>query len=84
MPSFEYSFCPDCKKWLPSDTMNYFEGMKVCNWCLNQAPTPNEFIHDPYYGKTQCIMCDSYDTDYIPGTKPRKFKCHECGEEFIE
>lgn len=85
--SFEFSYCPECKKWIPREHMNYFEGIRVCDWCLNQLqeqPPHNEFVYDPHYGKVQCIMCDSYETDYIPGTKPRKFICRECGEEFIE
>lgn len=84
--NFSYGYCPECKKWVPSDSMNYFDGIRVCNWCLNQEqgkPPHDKFVYDPHYGKTQCIMCDSYETDYIPGTNPRKYKCRECGEEFI-
>ena len=85
--SFGYVFCPDCKKWIPGRYINYFEGIIVCNWCLNQEqekPPHDKFVYDPHHGHAQCIMCDSYETDYIPGTKPRKYKCRECGEEFIE
>jgi hypothetical protein len=86
MPSFEYAHCPECKKWVPSDTMNYFDGLRVCNWCLNQEqekPPHDKFVYDPNYGKARCIICDSYDTEYIEGTHPYKYKCRECGEEFI-
>lgn len=86
MPSFEYIFCPDCKKWIPVGNVNHFDGIIVCDWCLNQEqeqPPHNTFVYEPNYGKVQCIMCDSYDTDFIVGTEPRKYKCHECGEEFI-
>lgn len=85
--SHSYSYCPECQKWIPSECMNYFDGIRVCNWCLNQEqdrPPHDKFVHDPYYGKVQCIMCDSYNTVYIEGTKPRKYLCRECGEEFIE
>lgn len=85
--SFGHVYCPDCKKWIPGRYINYFEGIIVCNWCLNQEqekPPHDKFVYDPHHGHTQCIMCDSYETDYIPGTKPRKYKCRECGEEFIE
>ena len=84
--SFEYSFCPDCKKWIPAEFMHYFDGIKVCDWCMNQEQEEyphNTYVHEPYYGKAQCIMCDSYDTSYVEGTKPKKYKCNECGEEFI-
>ena len=82
-----YSFCPECRKWIPQQYMNYFDGIKVCNWCLNQEQeqSPHDkFVREPNYGKAQCIWCDSYDTIYIEGTRPRKFMCRECGEEFIE
>ena len=81
-----YCHCPECEKWVPSESMNYFDGIRVCNWCLNEEqekPPHNKFVHDPSYGKIQCIMCDSYNTLYIEGTKPRKYVCRECGEEFI-
>lgn len=81
-----YCHCPECKKWVPTNSMNYFDGHRVCNWCLNQEqeqPPHDKFVHDPYHGKVQCIMCDSYETYYIEGTKIRKYKCRECGEEFI-
>ena len=89
---FSYSFCPECKKWIPVEYMNYFDGIRVCNWCLNQTqdqPPHDTFVYDPYYGKFQCIMCDSYNTvevtenDTTLGTRIRKFKCRDCGEEFI-
>ena len=85
MAAESYSWCPDCKKWIPGENMNYFEGMKVCDWCLNQEqnkPPHDRFVQDLYYGKKQCIMCDSYETEYIEGTKPKKYKCSECKEEF--
>lgn len=84
--SMGYSHCPECKKWVPANKMHYFDGMRACDWCLNQEQekSPHDkFVYDPSYGKTQCIMCDSYNTIYIEGTKPRKFICRECGEEFI-
>lgn len=82
MAKFAYAHCPECKKWVPADHMNYFDGLRVCDWCLNQTqekPPHNKFVYDPNYGKVQCIMCDSYDTDYVNG----KYKCSNCGEEFI-
>ena len=84
MPS--YCHCPECTKWVPADSMNYFEGMRVCNWCLNQEqdkPPHDKFVYDPHFGKTQCIMCDSYNTRHLLGPIPGKYICNECGEEFI-
>lgn len=84
--AFSYNHCQECKKWVPSDRMNYFDGMRICDWCLNQEqeqPPHDKFVYAPNFGKVQCIMCDSYDTDYIAGTLPRKYKCRECEEEFI-
>ena len=81
-----YCHCPECKKWVFAESMNYFDGIRVCNWCLNQeqeTPPHDSFVYDPHFGKTQCIMCDSYDTQRIPDTKPQKYICSECGEEFI-
>lgn len=86
MAKHSYCFCPECKKWVPSESMNYFDDIRVCHWCLNQIQEQfphNKFVHEPNYGKVQCIMCDSYETEHIAGTQPRKYKCTECGEEFI-
>ena len=80
MATYSRSHCPECKKWVPAESMNYFDGLRVCDWCLNQEATPDKFVYDPYFGKVQCIMCDSYDTHNLKGTK---YKCRECGEEFI-
>lgn len=80
-----WSHCPECEKWVPADSMNYFDGIRVCNWCLNQEqekPPHDQFVYQPS-NKVQCIMCDSYKTDKIEGTDPQKYKCSECGEEFI-
>lgn len=63
--------------------MNYFDGLRVCNWCLNQEqnePPHDRFICDPNFGKVQCIMCDSYNTKEL---RKNKYQCRECGEEFI-
>ena len=87
MASDGWAHCPECEKWVPVESMNYFEGMRVCNWCLNEEqekPPHNRFVYQPINKGVQCIMCDSYETEYIPGTEPRKYKCRECGEEFIE
>ena len=83
MADIGYSHCPECKKWIPADHMNYFDGIRVCDWCLNQEPSPDKYVYDPHFGKVQCIMCDSWDTYYLSGTKIKKYKCRECGEEFV-
>ena len=84
MADLGYCHCPECKKWIPSNHMNYFDGIRVCDWCLNQEqekPPHNRFVHDPNYGKVQCIWCDSYNTERVKGTK--RIKCNNCEEEFI-
>lgn len=86
MADYAYCYCPECKKWVPADSMHYFDGIRVCEWCLNQTQEEyphNTFIYEPTYGRVQCIMCDSYETSPIEGTKPSKYRCSECGEEFI-
>jgi len=78
-----YCHCPECEKWVPSDSMNYFNSIRVCDWCLNEEHTPDKFVHDPNHGRIQCIFCDSYDTTHLLGPIPRKYRCNVCGEEFI-
>lgn len=83
MDLYSRCHCPECKKWVPPERMNYFDGLRVCDWCLNQEqdePPHDTFVYDPYFGKIQCIMCDSYDTQEL---SKNKYKCRECGEEFI-
>lgn len=82
MDDFSRSWCQECRRWVPAHKMNYFDGMRVCQWCLDGLPTPEEYVHDPYHGKTQCIFCDSWNTvEQAPqwGT----FMCQECGEIFV-
>ena len=80
MDLYSRCHCPECKKWVPAESMNYFDGLRVCSWCLNQEPTPDNFVYDPHFGQVQCIMCDSYNTKELV---KNKYQCRECGEEFI-
>lgn len=76
-----FAWCQECKCWVPASKMNYFDGNRVCQWCLDGVPTPENFVRDPHHEQTQCIYCDSYDTvEQQPnwGT----FKCNSCGETF--
>ena len=76
-----YSWCQDCKKWVPAEEMNYFDGHRVCTWCMEGTEPPRDFVYDPHHEKTQCIFCDSYNTTE---QKPNlgTFKCNDCGEVF--
>lgn len=81
MADYAMSWCQECHRWVPEKKMNYFDGQRVCQWCLDGVPTPEHLVHDPNFGKTQCLYCDSYDTtEQAPnwGT----FKCNSCGEIF--
>lgn len=81
MIKYEMAWCQECKRWVPFQRMNYFDGHRVCQYCLDGTSTPESYIHDPYHDKVQCIFCDSYVTvELIPnwGT----FKCNSCGEIF--
>lgn len=81
MDLYSRCHCPECKRWVPPDRMNYFDGLRVCDWCLDQVPfDSDQFVYDPNFGKVQCIMCDSYGTQEL---SKNKYKCRECGEEFI-
>lgn len=79
--SYAYSWCRECKKWVPVDYMLYDDetGLSVCSFCLEG--TESDFVYDPHHEQTQCIYCDSYDTVEL---KPewKKFKCNTCGEVF--
>ena len=80
-----WAHCPECEKWVPAASMNHFDGIRVCDWCLNQEqdkPPHDRFAYQPL-GKERCIFCDSYNTDKIEGSSPQKYKCNECGEEFV-
>lgn len=82
MSDIGMSWCPDCKRWVPEKRMNYFDGIRVCTWCMEGTKQPEGFVYDPYHESVQCIYCDSYDTVEL---RPhwRKFKCNECGEVFV-
>ena len=61
--------------------MNYFDGHRVCIWCMEGTPQPLGLVYDPHHEETQCIFCDSYNTTE---QKPKwgMFKCNDCGEIF--
>ena len=75
------AWCPNCKCWVPFNQMQYFDGIRACEWCVEGTPQPEGLVYDPYHEKTQCIYCDSYDTVEL---KPQwnVFKCSTCGEIF--
>ena len=81
MAEYAMSWCQECRRWVPAHKMNYFDGQRVCQWCLDGVETPANFVEDHHHEQIQCIYCDSYDTvEQAPlwGT----FKCNACGEIF--
>lgn len=76
---YAYAWCQDCKCWVPSNKMNYFDNNRVCIWCLEGIKKPQEFIYDPHHEDVQCIYCDSYNTRVIDS---HTFMCKECNEIF--
>ena len=61
--------------------MNYFDGHRVCIWCMEGTPQPSRLVYDPHHEETQCIFCDSYNTiEQKP--KWNWYKCNDCGEIF--
>lgn len=82
MPNIEMSWCQDCKRWVPTSQMQYFEGMRVCTWCVEGTVQPEGFVHEPYHESIQCIYCDSYNTVEL-ASKWNHYKCKDCGETFM-
>lgn len=81
----ERSWCPHCKRWVPSKEMNYDvdddDGrvIRMCNFCMEGTET--SFIEEPYHESVQCIYCDSYNT--IEQTPQwGKYVCKDCGATF--
>lgn len=81
MAEYSRSWCPECKCWVPTDKMHYFDGLRVCDWCVNGEDTPRIYVRDPYREQVQCIYCDSYDTEEVQDSSGC-FRCRECGEIF--
>ena len=61
--------------------MQYFEGIRACEWCVEGTEHPQGMVYDPHHEEVQCIYCDSYNTIEL---KPRwgVFECSACGETF--
>ncbi len=81
MTEYAMAWCQECCRWVPAHRMNYLVSQHICQWCLDGVVTPENMVHDPHHEETQCIYCDSYDTEeQAPnwGT----FKCNSCGEIF--
>ena len=76
-----WSWCPECKKWVPMTDMNYDGSTRVCTHCLEGTSQDNNFVVDESFGKVQCIWCRSTDTvELAPDW--RKFQCNTCGKSF--
>lgn len=87
MIDYSRSWCPECKRWVPADSMNILQDsnrvIRVCNWCLEQNPfnTNEGFVLDEHHEDTQCIYCGSWNTtEQAP--KWLQYKCNSCGATF--
>lgn len=86
MADLSRSWCPECKKWVPSDLMNYDyddDGklIRVCTPCLEGTSDQNNYVYDPAHESVECIYCGSYNTvEQRP--KWNWFICKDCGEIF--
>ena len=80
MSDIEKAWCPNCRRWVLSNKMSYFAGMRACQACIEGVDSL-EGVYEPYHESIQCIYCDSYDTvEQAP--EWRKFKCNACGATF--
>lgn len=81
MSDYSMTWCEECRRWVPQNKLVYFDGHRVCQWCLDGVPTPESMVYDPHHEEVQCIYCDSYNTtEQAP--QWRTFKCNDCGELF--
>lgn len=87
MKDYGRSWCPECQRWVPADSMNILQDdnrvLRVCTWCLEQNPfnTSEEFVLDEHHEDTQCIYCGSWDTtEQAP--KWLQYQCNCCGATF--
>ncbi len=91
MDDFRYVWCPECKCWIPADDVvtEVIDGnvVTVCSYCLGEKPLPynaylkrHGFVHDPNFGKVQCVYCDSYDT--VENDTSGGYYCNNCNEQF--
>lgn len=81
MAEFIKAWCPDCKRWVPYKQMHYFDGLRVCTWCMEGTQAPVEYVLDAHHEQVQCLYCDSWDTyELVPNYL--MFKCKNCGETF--
>lgn len=81
MSDFAMAWCPDCRKWVPASEMHYFDGFRVCTWCMEGTVQLSGLVYDPHHEEVACVFCDSYDTIELSpnwGT----YKCNACGEVF--
>lgn len=78
MSSIEWSWCPGCKRWVPRKKMQYFEGERLCYWCVEGLDTPERYTYEPCHERVQCIYCDSYNTEQMED--PSTWRCRDCGE----
>lgn len=81
MADHSWVWCPDCKCWVPAESMYYFDGTRACKWCVEGTTPPQKFVHEPHHGQVRCIYCDSWSTtELVPDWN--RYKCNDCGETF--
>lgn len=74
-----YVWCPECRKWVPADLMQYDDNVRVCTPCLEGTSDRNNYLLDEYHEQIQCIYCDGYNTKETLGSL---WVCNDCGEIF--
>ena len=83
--SIEWSWCPQCKKWVPASLMNRdFDEetgqlIRMCTPCMEGEES--SYVEDPEHETVQCIYCDSADTTEL-APQWNKYRCNACGETF--
>ena len=45
-----YAWCQDCQRWVPAEKMNYFDGRRVCQWCMEGTKSLKEYVYEPNVG----------------------------------
>lgn len=88
--SHSFAVCPVCRCWVPANKIHYDRDdddrvISICDYCMGEPiPEGRKFVHEPHWGETQCIYCDSWDTKWLPPYDKNKYRCNDCGEEFYK
>lgn len=81
--SYSFALCPRCNTWIPHEEMVYWyddgeNSQRACQYCLRNEKPPASYVKQLLL----CPWCESKNTEIVPNTLQKIWRCKDCGETF--